>query len=153
MKRIIIVFIASLFIAGSSHAAAIKTEQEAKNLADDFMVAIGKGLYKEAFQKVKPYWPLPEAEIDNLAYTTESQLTMVEGRFGNLNGHEYIQSNRIGTSYVRYIYIQKFTNHATRWLIMFYRPLDEWKINAIMFDDNLETLFDMRGDDHKKEPL
>ena len=35
MKRIIITFIASLFIAGSAHAAAIKTEQEAKNLAQE----------------------------------------------------------------------------------------------------------------------
>lgn len=146
MKRFIFALVVNLLFVLSSHAVSIKSEEDAKKLADDFMVAIGSGLYKEAFQKVKPYWPLPEAEIDNLAYTTESQLTMVEGRFGKLIGQEYIQSNRIGTSYVRYIYIQKFTNHATRWLIMFYRPSDEWKINIIMFDDNLETLFEMRGD-------
>ena len=146
MKKIIIVFIISLSIAVSSYAASLKSENDIKKLADDFMAEISKGSYKEAFNRMKPYWPLPEAEINNLAYQTETQLKMAADRFGELQGSEYIQSNRIGKSYIRYIYIQKFSNHATRWMIIFYRPIDEWKVNVIVWDDKTHQLFELKGE-------
>ena len=123
----------------------MSTESDTKALADQFMALIGKGSYHDAFELLKPNWPLPAAEIDNLAYQTDSQLKMVAERFGKLIGTEFIQSNRIGKSYVRYIYIQKFSNHATRWMIVFYRPTDEWKINVVVWDDKTHDLFEMSG--------
>jgi hypothetical protein len=89
---------------------------------------------------------MPEAEIDNLAYQTATQLKMAAERFGKLLGSEFIQSNKIGESYVRYIYIQKFANHATRWMVVFYRPSDEWKVNVIVWDDKTHELFDLKGE-------
>jgi hypothetical protein len=146
MKKVTLILILILSIAVSSHAAGLKSESEAKKLADVFMGEIGKGSYGKAFDMVKPHWPLPKAEIDNLSYQTETQLKMAAARFGKLLGAEFIQSNRIGKSYVRYIYIQKFFNHATRWMIVFYRPVDEWKVNLIVWDDKTQQLFDLQGE-------
>jgi hypothetical protein len=141
MKKVFILFIISFFAAVSAYAEPLKSEKDIKKLADDFMTGISTGRYKEAFTMMKPYWPLPEAEIDNISYQTESQLKMAADRFGKLIGSEYIQSNRIGVSYIRFIYIQKFANHATRWMIVFYRPLDEWKVNGVVWDDKTYELF------------
>jgi hypothetical protein len=146
MKKMITVLIISLSFTIPSFAETLKTENDVKKLADNFMADIGKGAYAEAFQIMKPHWPMPEAEINNLAYQTESQLKMASDRFGKLQGSEYIQSNRIGESYVRHIYIQKFSNHATRWMIVFYRPIDEWKVNVIIWDDKTYQLFDLKGE-------
>ncbi len=146
MKKFFILFIISLSVAVSAYAEPLKSEKDIKKLADDFMSEISKGSYKEGFNMLKPYWPLPETEIINLAYQTESQLKMVADRFGKLLGSEYIQSNRIGVSYIRFIYIQKFANHATRWMIVFYRPIDDWKVNVVVWDDKTHELFDLSGE-------
>ena len=142
MKKFTIFFIISLLIAVSAYAEPLQSEKDIKKLADKFITEISKGAYKEAFNIMKPYWPIPEAEIDNLAYQTESQLKMAADRFGKLIGSEYIESNRIGVSYIRFIYIQKFANHATRWMIVFYRPMKHWKVNSVVWDDKPQQLFD-----------
>jgi hypothetical protein len=38
--------------------------------------------------------------------------------------------------------IEKFENHAVRWLFMFYKPGGEWKLNAFYWDDRIGALFD-----------
>lgn len=134
-----------LSVAVSACGESLKSEKDIKKLADDFMAEISKGFYKEAFNMLKPFWPLPETEINNLADQTESQLKTVANRFGKLLGFEYIQSNRIGDSYIRFMYIQKFANHATRWMIVFYRPLEEWIVNAVVWDDKTHELFEMNS--------
>jgi len=146
MKKFTILFLISLLVAVSAYAESLKSEKDIKKLADEFMAEISRGAYKEAFNMMKPYWPAPEAEIDNIAYQTESQLKMAADRFGKLLGYEYIQSNRIGVSYIRFIYIQKFANHATRWMIVFYRPIEEWKVNVVVWDDKTHALFDQSGE-------
>ena len=146
MKTTGLIFIVVGSLVLSSSATPLKSEADTKKLADNFMQLVGKGSYSEAFNLMKPEWPLPVAEIDNLEYKTESQLKMAAERFGKLVGYEYIQSNRIGESYVRYVYIQKFTKHATRWMVVFYRPLDEWKINLIVWDDKPHTLFELNSE-------
>jgi len=143
MKTITFIF---AVVVASSTAVPLTSEKDAKDLADKFMNLVGKGSYREAFDQVKLHWPLPAPEIDNMAYQTETQLKMVTERFGKLLGQEFIQSNSIGKSYLRYIYIQKFENHATRWMVVFYRPSKEWKVNAINWDDQTHELFKIKGD-------
>ena len=132
MKELSLTIIFGLCLAFTASAAPLKSTKDTKILADNFMQDIGKGAYADAFNKIKPHWPIPVAEIDNLAYQTESQLKMAADRFGKLLNTEFIQSNKIGESYIRYIYIQKFKNHATRWMVVFYQPLNEWQVNVIV---------------------
>lgn len=146
MKSITFMLAITALAVVSSTAAPLTSEKEAKELAEQFMNLIAKGSYHEAFDQVKSYWPIPAAEIDNMAYQTGEQLKMASERFGKLLGQEFIQSNSIGKSYIRYIYIQKFENHAARWMIVFYRPSTEWKVNLIYWDDKTHDLFGIRGD-------
>lgn len=130
----------------SAKGASLSTDADTKKLADQFMTLTAEGSYDKAFALMKPHWPMPAAEIDNLAYQTQSQLKMASERFGKLVGSEFIQTNKIGESYIRYIYIQKFSNHATRWMIVYYRATTEWKVNAVVWDDKTPELFNLKSE-------
>ena len=85
---------------------------------------------------------MPKEEIDAMRVKSEDQLGMMARRFGNLIGTEFVTTQNAGDSLVRYVYIQKFQKHATRWMIVFYRPEKNWLINVIVWDDQLHNLFE-----------
>ena len=89
----------------------------------------------------KAYWPLPPVEIDGLANQINTQWSIVNQRFGEPTGIEFIREERLGKSFVKYYYLHKFENHAIYWKFVFYKPVDKWKINSIVFEDNLDFLF------------
>jgi len=121
--------------------AGLKTEEETRKYADSIVAKAGEGETKEAFELTKKHWPLSPDEIDNLAYQTESQLKMAKARFGDMIGHEFIMEEKIGKSFVRYQYIVKFEKHAVRWMLIFYKPKDEWVLNMVSWDDQIQLLF------------
>jgi len=45
---------------------------------------------------------LPSAEIDNIAYQTQTQLSMVDKRFGNAIGTDFIDTKKVGNSFVKH---------------------------------------------------
>jgi hypothetical protein len=99
----------------------------------------------EGYSVLKPYWPLPSVEIDNLINKTTTQWPMVKQRFGESLGTEFIKEERVGKSFVRYTYLHKFNNHAIRWLFILYKPKGQWVINGVSFDDNVNELFRDNG--------
>lgn len=107
------------------------------------MSLVGEEKYEQAFESVGEHWPLPEAEITKLAMLTNKQMESVSERFGKVLGSEFIREDKIGESYIRYVFIQKCENHATRWMFIFYRPKQEWVVNSVKWDDKTEVLFDM----------
>lgn len=94
-----------------------------------------------AFAILKPYWPMDPAEIDGLTSNASLQWQVIEARFGKPLGYELVKTERIGQSFVRYVYLQKFEKHALRWRVSFYRPRDAWMTNNFAFDDQLESLY------------
>jgi hypothetical protein len=97
------------------------------------------------YETLKPYWPLASVEIDNLANQTNTQWPMVKQRFGTSIATEFIKETKAGDSLARFVYLQKFQNHAIRWVFTFYKPKDRWIINGVSFDDRLDLLFENRG--------
>ncbi len=139
MKSSIFVF----FILLSSLALAepIKSTDETRNICEKAASSFGKGDVEKAFNVLEPYWPLPKEEIKNLAYTTKSQLQMVSSRFGKHIGHDYITSSKAGNSFIQHTFIAKFERHAVRYICVFYKPEDDWIVNAIYWDDNTSAIF------------
>ena len=90
---------------------------------------------------LKPYWPLPMVEIDNLANQTATQWPVVQQRFGRSLGIEFVKKENVGESFVRFTHVQKFEKHALRWIFTFYRPGEHWVINSVTFDDQIDLLF------------
>lgn len=140
MKRFLIT--ALLLISSTAIADGFKTEKQARDFTDDMLEQFIAKKFQEGLNSAKPYWPLPEVEIDGLANQIAQQWPIVDQRFGQAIEKEFIREERIGQSFLRYYYLHKFEKHAIYWQIDFYKPRDEWKINSIIFLDSLERLFE-----------
>ncbi len=131
-----------LIISSTVMAGGFKTEEETLNFADTFMAQIVLTQFQAALNSAKPHWPLPEIEIDGMVNQIQQQWPIVDQRFGSPITKELVKVKRIGKSFLRYYYLQKFENHSIYWQIDFYKPRSSWMINQIIFLDNLEPLFE-----------
>ena len=93
------------------------------------------------FSMLKPYYPVDPAEIDGLTSNALMYWTAIGTRFGKPIGYELVSTERVGKSFVRYIYLQKFEKHALRWTFSYYRPKDVWLVNQFKFDDGIDGLY------------
>lgn len=67
--------------------------------------------FVEGYDLLKPYWPLPAAEVDNMANQTLQQWPVIKARFGASLGVRPLQTQK------------------------------RWMINGVFFDDQLKELF------------
>ena len=139
--RMLIALLVVVLFASPLLADGLKSEDDAKALATKALGHFAKEEFEPGYKMLIPYWPLPESEIMTLIYQTQSQWEIVRSRFGKSVGTELVQTERIGTSFMRLRYIQKFDRHALRWTFAFYRPKGEWVINEVSFDDDVDTLY------------
>ncbi len=93
---------------------------EAIELSEKIMKFIEKEDYDGAYGAARKYWPLPDHEVDTLAYQTNQQVPIIQGRFGRAIGVEFVSRQQVGESFAREWYIQKYENHALVWLFTFY---------------------------------
>lgn len=100
-----------LTISLNSTAANLTTSKETKNLCKNSVTLLSKGKISESFNLLKPHWPLPLAELDNLSYQTKTQLGMVSKRFGNSIGTDFIKTQKAGSSFLKHTYILKYEKH------------------------------------------
>lgn len=135
------VIVLMIIVAQSASAASLKDISETKSLSNKIMQHFLKAEFAEGLDMAKAYWPLPPVEIDGLANKINTQWSLVQQRFGKPTGMEFLQEERLGESFVRFYYLHKFENHAIYWKFTYYKPKNEWKINGITFQDNLEILF------------
>ncbi len=127
--------------AVASEVMPLQTEGDAASFAEAAMERIVAGEYEAAFEALKSYWPMPEAEIDELATATASQRGNLVTRFGDSLGYELVRSETVGKVLLQLTYIEKTERHALRWIFLFYRPRDSWILNRVRWDDNTPALF------------
>ncbi len=140
LKLFVFLFV-SIFIASNTYAKDLKTIKQVKSTAIEAINFFGKDKIKEGFSVLRPHWPIPKAEIDNLIYQTESQWDRVKKRFGSTISVEFVRSEKVGNSLVKYLFMHKFEIHIIRWELIFYKSTDTWKLNSLKWDDNIELLF------------
>lgn len=114
---------------------------EARQLAERAVGLFSEEKFPEGYELLKPYWPLPAAEVDNMANQTLQQWPVIKDRFGSSLSVEFVSQTDVGSSLSQVIYLQKFQNHAIRWVFTLYKARDRWMFNSVSFDDQLQALF------------
>lgn len=142
MKKLYLLAICLLAFPASLFAESVATVAEARKVADKAVGLFKEEKFVEGYEFLKPYWPLPPVEIDSLANQTNTQWPVVRQRFGKSLATEFVTEKKVGTSFIQYIYLQKFQRHAIRWVFVFYRPADRWLINSVSFDDGISVMFE-----------
>ena len=139
MNKYFCIFI--LALSSSAFADSLKDVEATKNLCQKAAEAFSEGSPKKSMDLLKPFWPLPVEEVDNLAYQSETQLKMVASRFGKSLNAEFISTKTIGNSFAQHVFIGKFEKHAIRYMCTFYKPKDSWLVNNVSWDDKVTLLF------------
>lgn len=137
-----IIFIILLIISTHSYSNGFKSESEIRKFFDVIVEHFVNKEFTTGLNLAKPYWPIPSVEIDGLANQIKKQWPVIDQRFGKSLSKEFIKSEKIGGSFIRYYYLQKFDKHAVYWQIDLYKPVNSWKINNITFNDNVGVLFE-----------
>nr|WP_276900029.1 hypothetical protein [Pedobacter kyonggii] len=64
---------------------------------------------------------------------------------GNFEGYESITQQRIGESLVYYSYLVKHDIQPIRFIFIFYKAKDKWRIYKFKFDDEVDTELEEAG--------
>ena len=127
---------------GLSFSQGMNNVYDTRKLADS-MVELFMKEFQQAIDLAKPHWPLAKVELDGLVNQITGQWPIVDQRFGDAIGSEYVKSEAIGKSFIQYYYLHKFQNHAIYWKISFYKPKDIWVVNNLLFLDKLDPLYSL----------
>ena len=141
MKKVVCLTALLIVFGCSAGAAPLATPADTRALGDAFMKLVAAGKIDDAFELMRPYWPIPQNEVNAVRVKTGQQRAMVATRFGDILGSAFVREEKVSDFIVRYTYVEKRDVHVIRWLITFYRPVDTWKVNAVTWDDDISALF------------
>lgn len=120
----------------------LETSADAHVLCDDFIRNIIEGKFTEAFEGIRPFFPVPGSRIEKLEAQTRKQLSMAELQFGPALGFRFVRADSLQDSILRFQFIQTYVRDAIYWEFIFYKPEEKWVVNALGFDDDLQKLYD-----------
>ena len=123
-------------------ADTLDSKQAARNLTDQVMVKVSSGNYSAGLMHLKPYFVIPESEFNVMLEQIKMQTPVMQSRYGNTLGSEFISEKMAGQSLLQIVHIQKFEKHAIRWQFIFYNPKGKWVLNTFNFNDNIQPMFE-----------
>jgi hypothetical protein len=144
MNLIKITFTAiTMFFTCQSYAQMkyLKDIESAKVISRDVAQLFKENKINVAITKIKPYWPLPENEINNLESRTIQSMNLVAERYGNSEGIVKVSEQNIKETAFREIYLVKYENTALRLIFTYYKNNNGWIINGFKWDDNFTEEF------------
>ncbi|WP_243303347.1 hypothetical protein [Geothrix oryzisoli] len=132
---------AALVAADKTEVRPLKTEADARALVESCLKQFVAGDYKAGLDLLKPHWKVSLNEIDTLTMQTITSRTAVKERFGASIGYEFIAQQKAGTSFLRFLAVEKLQNTAIRYSVVFYKATDHWELQTFVWDDKVQNLF------------
>jgi hypothetical protein len=130
-----------LCCSASSFADALKDENEVQELGDFVLETVVSAGIVSAFDAMKPFVQLDEADMDTLASESKGQRDQFAARFGKSTGYELIGIEKVGTSLLRLQYIEKTEKHAFPWSFYFYKTDQGWMLNDFTWHGDIRRVF------------
>lgn len=118
----------------TSPKEAREFSQKCSNLFKDNKIS-------QFFGELRPYWPLPENEINGLEEKTIQYINLLQSRFGKIEGVVKVKEEVINDFAIRETFILKFENSAIRLIYTYYKNNSGWVLNAFKWDDSFSEEF------------
>lgn len=141
MIRLIVFVAASLLWSFNATAGDLKTPEQARDFANDIIVAIGKGNLDEAWMKMKTNTTIPPGRIDSFATSYANAVQQTLKYYGPSIGMELIFAETSGESLLRLTYIVKYEVTAVSWFMTFYKGREDWVLTDFNYDVNVNSIF------------
>jgi hypothetical protein len=130
-----------LFTFVNAQVKYLKSEDEARGLSQKSVVLFKEGKVPDAIAELKPYWPLPESEIDAMTSKTVLTLAKIDERFGEFQDYVKVSEETIKDTAIRETYLVKYKFHALRLIFTYYKNNSGWILNGFAWDDKYTEEF------------
>ena len=139
MKKVIFSII---FISLNLFAIDLDSKSDIKKLTESVMNEVSKNNVVKGVKILKPYIDFPIYEFEKTIAQIDYQQPLLKKRFGNSIGWDFIGEKKLGTTIIKYTYLQKYDNHVMIWYFIFYKPNTKWKLNSFKFHDKINLVFE-----------
>ena len=129
-------FIIAIVLVTSAHIGYAKEPVE---FTAEFFTRVEAGKISEAYDQLFVGSQIPAQKpqaVDMLKRQTSSALPL----YGKIVGLEKIREEKIGKSIVRLVYILKSEQAPTVWEFYFYKPMGNWFLANVIFNDRFQLL-------------
>jgi len=132
----------SLSLAGRAQDKTLKDQDALKDLSKKATELFAHGEIVKAIEALRPYWPLPKNEIDNVEEKSLTAMNLVTERFGKFIGTLKIKEQKIADIAFKEKYLIRLNNTAIRLTFIYYKSNDGWIVNSFKWDDNFIEEFE-----------
>jgi hypothetical protein len=117
----------------------------ARHFADGVMGSVAADNNSGTLQQLQEALALPEARAKDFENQLSVNFTNTIVQLGYAQGYEFIRQARVGEFLMRLTYVARYERGAARWLFVFYKRGQTWKLLDVRTDSNLQALFDREG--------
>ena len=110
---------------------------EPKEIVDKFFKIYSSGEIDSSIDFIASTNPWMERATDSLE-NLKSQLRSLENMLGDYYGYNLMAEKTLGNSLIGISYIAKFDRQPIRFIFLFYKAQDKWRIQKINFDMDLD---------------
>ena len=140
-KTLAILIVTLLSLTSFAQNKILKSEAETQELSKKVVSLFSQNKISESFKQMKPYWPMPENELESMEEKTLKYLNLIEERFGKSIGTLKVKNETISDIAIRETYLIRYENTAIRLIFTYYRNENGWIVNAFKWDDSFTEEF------------
>lgn len=140
-KTLTLLIVTLLSLTSIAQDKILKSEAETQELSKKVVLLFSQNKISESFKQLKPYWPLPENELESMEEKTLKYLNLIEERFGKSIGTLKVKNETISDIAIRETYLIRYENTAIRVIFTYYRNENGWIVNAFKWDDSFTEEF------------
>ncbi|PCJ67557.1 MAG: hypothetical protein COA58_00025 [Bacteroidetes bacterium] len=140
-KKLFLAFICISFIGLAQEIEHLTDLSEARKISRTVAGLFQDNKVADAVDVMKPYWPLPENEIEAFEEKTMKYLNFYVEKFGLAKSFLKINNQTISDIYVRETYLVNFSMTSIRLKFTYYKNEDGWIINSFEWDTEIGEEF------------
>lgn len=110
--------------------------------ADQVMQLFGTSQFDEAFEALRPYYPVSEIDYQNIKVKTAQNLQQAEQGYGKITGEVFIKEQNLKDIAIRRYYVVKLETILLKFSLVYYKGKDGWIVNSFSWNNEFEILFD-----------
>jgi hypothetical protein len=137
-----------LFMAFTLGSASANAQSESldgipatESLSKKVTELFSQNKISQAFDALRPYWPLAENEIEAVEEKTLKYMNVIVDRFGPSIGIVKVKTETIADIALRETYLIRYEYTAIRVKIIYYQNNDGWIVNSFKWDDTFSEEF------------
>ena len=140
-KSILVVTLTILSFSSIAQQKYLTGIQETRSLSEKIARLFEQNEISDAFDVLRPFWPIPENEVDQLEEKTIKYLNLVNQRFGESIGTIKVKNEVISDIALRETYLIRYERTAIRIIVTYYKSQNGWIVNAFKWDDSFAEEF------------